>query len=303
VSGWPRQPKHAASVPRAGCTVPAAGAVTCGRAVQAGRGGWDIAQHGLTWGNSLQVVGSLLGLGGNYATWRRLPAGGAQARTPAPAASPPTSRAAVSTETAARPPTAAPTTPTTNAAAAAEEAATGVAPATVAEVGAAAEADWLYFSNAMSQNASRGSIPASPLVAGGSGPAGGNLVHMTTAQNAALINAESFLRGNIYAGPASNAHCSGWSLTLRTGLPPGRQYVSIPIPAAGEAAFSRITPISPFTAWQRATVQQYTARGILNLQTGEFTRLGINWNQVQWYALDVAFDGTIIFVGYSALCE
>jgi hypothetical protein len=77
-------------------------------AVQAGRGGWDISQHGLTWTNGLQVVGSLLGLGGNYTTWRRLPAGGAEARTPpAPAASTPTSPAA-----------------------AAEEAATGVAPGT-----------------------------------------------------------------------------------------------------------------------------------------------------------------------------
>jgi len=48
-------------------------------AVQASRGGWDIYENGLTWTNGLQVVGSLLGLGGNYTTWRRLPAGGAEA--------------------------------------------------------------------------------------------------------------------------------------------------------------------------------------------------------------------------------
>jgi uncharacterized protein RhaS with RHS repeats len=46
-------------------------------AVQASRGGYDIYENGLTWTNGLQVVGSLLGLGGNYTTWRRLPAGGA----------------------------------------------------------------------------------------------------------------------------------------------------------------------------------------------------------------------------------
>jgi len=43
--------------------------------VQASRGGYDIYENGLTWTNSLQVVGSLLGLGGNYTTWRRLPRG------------------------------------------------------------------------------------------------------------------------------------------------------------------------------------------------------------------------------------
>jgi hypothetical protein len=80
--------------------------------VQAGRGGWDISENGLTWTNGLQVVGSLLGLGGNYTTWRRLPAGGAPARTPAPAPSTPTTQAAVSTETAAARPPTAPNSPT-----------------------------------------------------------------------------------------------------------------------------------------------------------------------------------------------
>ncbi|MDW8243023.1 MAG: hypothetical protein RMJ88_07400 [Thermogemmata sp.] len=41
--------------------------------VQVGRGGWDIYPNGLTWGNGLQVGGGLLGLGGNYTTWPRLP--------------------------------------------------------------------------------------------------------------------------------------------------------------------------------------------------------------------------------------
>ncbi|MDW7996011.1 MAG: hypothetical protein RMI91_15295, partial [Gemmatales bacterium] len=43
--------------------------------MQVGRGGWDIYQNGLNWENGLQVAGGLLGLGGNYTTWRRLPPG------------------------------------------------------------------------------------------------------------------------------------------------------------------------------------------------------------------------------------
>jgi RHS repeat-associated protein len=80
--------------------------------VQVGRGGYDIYENGLTWTNGLQVVGSLLGLGGNYTTWRRLPAGGASARTSAAAPSTPTTQAAVSTETAAARPPTAPNSPT-----------------------------------------------------------------------------------------------------------------------------------------------------------------------------------------------
>jgi hypothetical protein len=42
--------------------------------VQVGRGSYDIYVNGLTWTNGLQVGIALFGLGGNYTTWRRLPA-------------------------------------------------------------------------------------------------------------------------------------------------------------------------------------------------------------------------------------
>lgn len=41
--------------------------------VQVGRGGWDMYQNGPTLGNGLQIGGGLLGLGGNFVTWRNLP--------------------------------------------------------------------------------------------------------------------------------------------------------------------------------------------------------------------------------------
>jgi RHS repeat-associated protein len=119
---------------------------------------------------------------------------------------------------------------------------------------------------------------------------GGGLVHLTDDAAAAQIRATSQLRGNIYAGPAANAELSGASLTWRTGLAPGN-YQAIPIPAAGEAAFSRPVPIGPFTAWQRGTGQQFTPRGIMDNNTGAFTRQGVNWNQVGWYATDAAIWG------------
>lgn len=40
--------------------------------MQVGRGGWDLHENGPTWANGLQVSAGLLGLGGNYTTWRRL---------------------------------------------------------------------------------------------------------------------------------------------------------------------------------------------------------------------------------------
>jgi hypothetical protein len=46
---------------------------TAQNAVQVGRGGYDIYENGPTWANGLQVGTGLLGLGGNYTTWQRLP--------------------------------------------------------------------------------------------------------------------------------------------------------------------------------------------------------------------------------------
>jgi hypothetical protein len=128
---------------------------------------------------------------------------------------------------------------------------------------------------------------------------GRGLVHLTDNAAAEQIRATGQLRGNIYAGPAANAKLSGVLLTARTGLAPGK-YEAIPIPAAGEAVFSKPTPIGPFTAWQRVTGQQYTPRGILDINTGAFVRQGVNWTQVGWYATDIALwtgGGVELYLG------
>ncbi len=123
---------------------------------------------------------------------------------------------------------------------------------------------------------------------------GGNLVHMSTKADDILASGKLGLPSNNYAGPASNAGRSGWSLTSRTGLSPSGSYGAVPIPAAGEAAFSKVVPIGPMTAWQRLTGQQYTARGVMDLSTGAFSRTGVNWNQVGIYGTDAAITGGAI---------
>lgn len=76
---------------------------------------------------------------------------------------------------------------------------------------------------------------------------GGNLVHMSTKADDILASGKLGLPSNNYAGPASNAGRSGWGLTARTGLSPSGTYGAVPIPAAGEAAFSKVVPIGPIT--------------------------------------------------------
>ncbi len=127
---------------------------------------------------------------------------------------------------------------------------------------------------------------------------GGNLVHMSTRADDILASGKLGLPSNNYAGPASNAGRSGWALTGRTGLPANGNYGAVPIPAADNAAFSKVIPIGPFTGWQRATGQQYTARGILDLNMGAFSRTGVNWNQVGIYSFDAAVTGSVIGGAY-----
>ena len=65
-------------------------------------------------------------------------------------------------------------------------------------------------------------------------------------------------------------------------------------------AFSKPTPIGLFTGWQRVMGTQYTARGVLNLSTGIFTRTGVNWSQVGWYTTDLVIDAGLVYLGTRA---
>lgn len=120
---------------------------------------------------------------------------------------------------------------------------------------------------------------------------------MTEAGEAIRSSQRLGLPSDLYAGPASNATRSRWSLAGRTGLGPKGHFEPICIPSAAESAFSRPVPIGPFTLWQRATGQQYAGRGIINLETGAFTRTGINRTQAQWYTIDAGITGTGLTIG------
>jgi RHS repeat-associated protein len=119
------------------------------------------------------------------------------------------------------------------------------------------------------------------------------LVHLTTGQNAAGINATTTLIGNTYAGPLSNAQASGIGITVRTGLSPSTYQAAVRIPDIARPAFTPVRPVGPLTTWQYMTGQHYTANGVLNLSTGAFTRLGVNTNQVLIYSVDVLLDITV----------
>lgn len=147
---------------------------------------------------------------------------------------------------------------------------------------------FFFFSVVSLESVAKGDLLYAPIK---------GLVHMTEAGDAIRGSQRLGLPSDLYAGPASNAGRSGWSLTRRTGLDPTGNFEPIYIPSAAESAFSKPFVTGPFTAWQRATGQQYAARGIINLETGAFTRTGINRTQLQWNAIDTGITGTGLTIG------
>jgi hypothetical protein len=118
----------------------------------------------------------------------------------------------------------------------------------------------------------------------------GALVHLTDSEAAASIDATHTLVGGTYAGPMANAEATGLGVTLRTGLLPSSYQAAVPIPEAAQAAFSKPVPLGILTGIQRIQGTQYTANGVLDLITGQFTRTGVNWNQAAIYVTDTAID-------------
>jgi hypothetical protein len=119
--------------------------------------------------------------------------------------------------------------------------------------------------------------------------------------NAAEIRASGKLGrpGDLFAGPTSNAKLRGGKLTATTGLDPRGRYTRVNIPKAAESSFKKVTPIGPYTSWQRFMRHRVGPRGYVNLKTGQVTRTGVNWSQVKNYGADVVIDTLVGGIGYA----
>jgi hypothetical protein len=140
-----------------------------------------------------------------------------------------------------------------------------------------------------------GSFAVGTLSRVGAGAA--RLVHLTSADNAALIRGSQTLGlgGTIYAGPESLAQARGWSILARTGLMPSQATEVILLPSSANSAFLMAQPIGPLSAWQRVSGTVFSAgAGSFNLETGVFTRSGFAVNQLLGiYGTDVAIMAAV----------
>jgi hypothetical protein len=120
----------------------------------------------------------------------------------------------------------------------------------------------------------------------------GQLVHLTNAESAAAIRGSQTLglgRSTIYAGPETLAQAKGWSILVRTGIPPSQATEAILLPSQATKSFLVVSPIGPFSAWQSLNGSVFSAgAGSFNLVTGVFTRSGVALNQLAIYGIDSA---------------
>lgn len=123
------------------------------------------------------------------------------------------------------------------------------------------------------------------------------LVHLTSADSAAAIRGSQTLglgRSTIYAGPESLANARGWSILTRTGLRPAQATEALLLPSEAGRSFLVVSPIGPFSAWQRMNGTVFSAgAGSFNLTTGVFTRSGTAVNQLAIYGIDSAIMATV----------
>ena len=123
-------------------------------------------------------------------------------------------------------------------------------------------------------------------------PGAARLVHLTSADSAAAIRASQTLglgRSTVYAGPEALAQARGWRIVARTGLTPSQATEAILLPSSANASFLVVSPIGPFSAWQRINGAVFSVgAGSFNLTTGAFTRSGAALNQLAIYGIDSA---------------
>lgn len=129
------------------------------------------------------------------------------------------------------------------------------------------------------------------------GPGTAQLVHLTNAERAAAIRASQTLglgRSTVYAGPESLAQARGWSILARTGINPSQATEAILLPSEAGESFLVVSPMGPFSAWQRINGTVFSAgAGGFNLATGVFTRSGPAVNQIAIYTIDTAIMASV----------
>ena len=136
-------------------------------------------------------------------------------------------------------------------------------------------------------------VTKAPTVAAAATEGADELVHLTSAEAAAEINATQTLGkgGTIYAGPASLADKGALARQALTGLPASKVTNVVELPAEAAGAFRVPAVVGPISAWQRASGAVYSAgAGTIDLGTGAPAFVGPPVNQIFLYGADATIN-------------